>query len=314
MSMSSDRHAIVGEVGPNHLRFAIADIDELTIDHLVNFKAGDFSSVQQALFAYLKSLAKYPKVASLAVAGSIEKDRAHIANLPRTFTGRELEAALDLDRVTLIPDIDAIARATELLGRHDVRKIAGAAVFADKPRAVVSLGRKLEAAIAVPGEGKWSVLPSKAGGMFLGAADAEDLWLLEQVWREVGGSSAGSILTSAGMVALSGAISRRAGATRRYSTVAAILAAACEEQEPSAVNTLERFGLWLGRFSNDLVLATSAEGGLYLAGELPGRMIEVLSEGAFEAASGRAAYSSTAPVYVITALNAALRGAAMAIA
>lgn len=314
MLMSSDRHAIVGEIGSHHLRFAIADIDELTIDHLVNFKAGDFSSVQQALFAYLKSLAKYPKIASLAIAGSIEKDRAHIANLSRTFTGKELEAALDLDSVTLIADIDAIARATELLGRHDVRKIAGTSALADKPRAVISLGEKLEAAIAVPGGGKWSVLPSRAGGMFLGAADEEDLWLLEQVRQEVGGTSAGSILTSAGMVALSGAISRQAGATGRYSTVAAILAAACKEKEPSAVDTLKRFGLWLGRFSNDFVLATGAEGGLYLAGEMPTRLLEVLSKDTFEAASGNAAYSSTTPVYVITALNTALRGAAMAIA
>ena len=62
------RTAIAGEVGPTHVRFALIDMDELRLDHFVNFRCGDFTSIEQALASYLRSLPAHP---AWAAAGTL---------------------------------------------------------------------------------------------------------------------------------------------------------------------------------------------------------------------------------------------------
>ena len=314
MSMSSARRAIVGEIGSHHLRFAVADVDELTMDHLVNFKTEDFTSVQQALFSYLKSLGAPPKVVSLAIAGSVEGDRAHVFNSRLTLSKKELQSALSLDRVEVATDAEAIAKVTELLSAHDLHQIAGAIQTGGGPRAVAIIGEGVRTAIAVSGGQKDIILSTRAGDMSFGAVDEDDRWFVEQMQEDSGGRTAGSLLSVDGLMALYNAASRQAGTSRSCSTVQEILTAASKHGDPLAIIALERYALWLARFSSDVTLATGARGGVYLAGDLPAKLVRFLDGGAFKATFEAARAMSGVPVYVVTSLSASLRGAAMAIA
>ncbi|MBP2562451.1 glucokinase [Neorhizobium galegae] len=318
MSMSSARHAVVGEIGCHHLRFAVADVDELMIDHLVNFKTEDFTSVQQALFSYLKSLGTPPKIVSLAIAGSVEGDRAHIFNSPRTVKKRELQSALSLDRVEVATDAEAIAKVTELLSAHDLHQIAGAIQTGGGPRTVAIIGEGVRTAVAIPAGQQNLILSTRAGDMSFGAANDEDLWFLEQVHEDIGDRTAESLLAVDGLMALYNVASRQAGTAQSSSTVLDILSAASVHGDPVAIVALERYALWLARFARDVALATGARGGIYLAGDLPAKLVQFLDGAAFktifEAARGASHRMPDAPVYLVTGPSAALRGAAMAIA
>ncbi|CAN7637420.1 glucokinase [Neorhizobium sp. LjRoot104] len=317
MSMSSARHAVVGEIGCHHLRFAVADVDELTIDHLVNFKTEDFTSVQQALFSYLKSLGTPPKVVSLTIGGLVEGDRAHIFNSPRTVTKRELQSALSLDRVEVATDAEAIAKVTELLSAHDLHQIAGPIQSGGGPRAVAVIGEEVRTAVAIPAGQKNLILSTRAGDMFFGAADENDLWFVEQIQKGSGDRTAGSLLSVDGLMALYNAASRQAGTSQSCSMVQEILSAA-EDHDPAAIIALESYARCLARFSSDVALVTGARGGVYLAGDLPTKLVRFRDgaafKTAFEAARGASCRMPEAPVYVVTSLSASLRGAAMAIA
>jgi glucokinase len=88
--------------------------------------------------------------------------------------------------------------------------------------------------------------------------------------------------------------------------------------DPIAGEALDRFATWLGRFAGDAALFFGARGGVYLGGGISPRMLDVLSAGrfrrAFEAKGRMTSYLAPIPVYVILAGDAALKGAAAALA
>jgi glucokinase len=85
-----------------------------------------------------------------------------------------------------------------------------------------------------------------------------------------------------------------------------------------AREALDRFAIWLGRFAGDAALFLGARGGVYLGGGIAPRMVDALSAGAFrrafEAKGRMASYLAPVPVYAILAGDAALKGAAAALA
>ena len=85
-------------------------------------------------------------------------------------------------------------------------------------------------------------------------------------------------------------------------------------EDEIAVEALELFIDWLGRFAGDTALLLGARGGVYLGGGIVPKLIAKLSSGSFRRAfedKGRmAAYLAPIPVYVILAEFATLTGAA----
>jgi len=84
-----------------------------------------------------------------------------------------------------------------------------------------------------------------------------------------------------------------------------------------AVEALDAFMIWFGRFAGDAALLFGARGGVYLGGGIAPKIASVLSGGAFRAAfeqKGRmVSYLAPIPVYVILAGFATLKGAAVAL-
>lgn len=317
MATRLDRHAIVGEIGSTHLRFAVADVDELTMDHYVNFRTADFHSVEQALNAYLKSLSHRPARASLAVAGHVTEDRAHVCRLSWTFTREQLQEALSIPVVNLISDINAVSLSIPLLAQHELVQIGGIAPPHLGPKAVVLVEKDIEAAITIPVGQEWKVICGRAGDISFGAEDEDELRLMESMRPGSGRMTLRGILTSTGLATLHNALRARAGLERSGWNASEIMAAASLEQDPLAIEALKRFAVWLGRFAGDLATACGAVNGVYLVGCLPNDILDFLTNGPFRgsfvAAGGQSGLASNIPLYIVTASNAGLRGAALAL-
>jgi glucokinase len=97
-----------------------------------------------------------------------------------------------------------------------------------------------------------------------------------------------------------------------------VTARALARTDPAASAALDLFVRWLGRFAGDVALVYGARGGVYLGGGIAPRIVDVLAAGPFRAAfedKGRLRpYVASIPVYVITAPDAGLRGAAVTLA
>ncbi|WP_454854565.1 glucokinase [Rhizobium binxianense] len=314
----SDRHAIVGEIGSIHLRFAVADIDELTMDHYVNFRTGDFDSIELALNAYLTSLPARPARMSLAVAGDVAEGHARLFHLPWSFTGKRLQDAFSIPVVNLMRDIEAVSRCVPLLAQHELLRVGGTVPSRAGPKAIALVERDIEAAIALPTDRGWTTACGRVGDMSFGAADDDELLVIGTMRSERGGTALGSILTSTGLAALHDALRLRAGLEASGWNASEIVAAASlDEPDSYAKEAIRRFAIWLGRFAGDLVAAYGAAGGVYMVGSVPNDMRDFLTDGtfaaSFTAAGGPSGLASTVPVYIVTASNVGLRGAALAL-
>lgn len=317
MPMLSDRHAVVGEIGPGHLRFAVADIDELVIDHYVNFKTSDFDSIEVALDAYFKSLPGQPGKISLAVAGDVSDNQARISHLPWTFSARELQNAFAVPSVRLMRDIDAVSSCVPTLPPHELVKLTSPSPQSG-PKGVVLLDRDLEAAMVAPHQHGWTVLHGRVGEMSFGADSNEELLLVQAMRHGIGRIALKRVLTSTGLTALYDALRLRSGLDApSWSAFDIARAALSAEPDPIAHDALRHFANWLARFAGDLAAAYGAEGGIYLSGSLAIELREILRSEAFvesfSAAGGPDGFTSNVPVYLVTATNLALRGAALAI-
>ncbi|WCK68723.1 glucokinase [Agrobacterium tumefaciens] len=309
---TSDRHAIVGDVGAEHFRFAVADVDQLTIDHLVNFRAVDFPSCQEALSSYMKSLGSDPpRRASLAVAGYLNGDRAHVCGSTRTFTTGEIKSALSFEELSVCSDAVAVARAAQVLSAHDIHHVWGAHSDVG-PRVALAIGNSVRSAMTCF-EG---TLETWAGNMSFGATDDQDLWFIEEIRAALGGRGAGTLLSTDALLALCNLPSAELQDKVTYTTVSEALAAAMTQPDSMAATGLARYLLWLSRFIQDVALATGARGGVYLADVLSIKLLPQLKAQASRSPSQWSGTCplppTTIPVYVVDNISAVLKGAAMA--
>lgn len=308
------RTAIAGEVGPTHARFAIIDRDELRLDHFVNFRCGDFTSIEQALAAYLRSLPQHPDVLSLAVAGTVDDDGASISGDGWQFTRRHLEFAGSMRHVTLIRDISAMALALPLLEPHEIQQVGGAAPVADTPKVVVSFGRFLEAATILPVEDGWMAIAGAAGETSFGGCNAEDLDLLQHAGGG-GPMTAGQLLSSQALYRLYAHLMQRE-ARAPEGDLHDSLATGLAKQDAVALEASRIFSTWTGRKMGDLALLTGAEGGAYLFSDEGTHGLDLLSPQAlrqgFELGRTGAGVACF-PLFLVRSPTAVLRGAALAI-
>ena len=88
-------------------------------------------------------------------------------------------------------------------------------------------------------------------------------------------------------------------------------------EDEIAVEALELFIFWLGRFAGDAALLLGTRGGVYLGGGIVPKLVAKLASGpfrqAFEDKGRMAAYLAPIPVYVIRSDFATLTGAAAAL-
>ncbi len=313
-----DRHAIVGEIGATHLRLAIADIDELTTDHYVNFRTNEFASIELALNAYLTSLPSRPARMSLAVAGAVADGEARLFHSAWSFSETRLKDAFSIPVVHLMRDIEAISLCAPLLTQHELLQVAGAVSTPPGPKAVILVERDIEAAIAVPTNAGWKVLCGRAGDMSFGAVDGDELYLINSMRAGSARISLRNILTFAGLSALYDALRLRSGLISSGWNASDIIAAAlADEPDPHAQEALHRYATWIGRLAGDLASAYGASGGVYLVSSLTAQLRDFLADenvaASFIAGGGPSGFASTVPLYIVSAQNSALRGAALAL-
>jgi glucokinase len=307
------RQAIVGDIGHTNIRFALADIDELTIADHAYLSTAMFSEFGEALRAYLRTIPQRPGLISLAVAGPVTGDEARLRRADWRVSAAGIRAILDAE-VCLINDFEALAMLLPDLVPHDLYPIGGGAAEAGAPCVVLGPGTALEVAALVPAPAGAVAVGGQAGAIRFAAADPLDLALVRAMRPGLSYVAVGDVLSSGGLVELERALSHR-GLEDRL-TAAGVVKAAGQLDHPGAREALKRFAGWLGGFAGDMALLYGAAGGVYIAGGMAPAMLDALSDGAFRTAFGAKGAASEAlagiPVNVITAPDACLRGAALA--
>ena len=207
-----------------------------------------------------------PTALAMAVAAPVEGDTIRFTNNPWTLHRLTLAETMEVDHVTLVNDLAAIAHAVGAVPDHMLERIAGppAPLPDDKPITVIGVGTGLGAALRLS---DGTVQASEAGHIGFAPFDAfEDVLRLQSLRREHGRVSVERAASGPAIQAIHRALGgAEAEAIELWDR-------GLSGTDPVAADATERFCRILGGAVGDIVLAQGGFGGVVLAGGLGQRL------------------------------------------
>jgi glucokinase len=303
----------MADIGATNTRCALLDDkgQELAPEE---FENADFTGLAGVLRIYLdhRRASDRPTRAALAVAAPIVGDEVKMTNIGWRFSQSALKEELELKRLQVVNDFEAVAWALPLLKPADVVRIGGGESVPRAPLAAVGPGSGLGVSALVRTADGWAAMTGEGGHATMPAATREEqdvLALLRE--RFDGHCSAERVLSGPGLVNLYVALAELAG--RGTPTVnPEDVTHLAKQGEPLARKTLAMFFALLGTIAGNLAVTTGARGGVFIAGGIVPRLVEQLRASEFRArfeAKGRYRdYLAAIPTQLITAPLPAFRG------
>ena len=278
------RTVLAGDIGGTNARFALATQQGETAyieEHVL--ATADFPSTLAAIEHYLhqRNLTSVAGIC-LAVAGPIEDGKASLTNSHWHFDGDVLREHFNVEHAALLNDFEAIALSIPVVNRDHSQTLGSlrAELKQNYTVCVVGPGTGLGAAGLVCRNNQPYPLVTEAGHM--GFAPESDLQrqLLAVLQRQYGRVSAERLVSGMGVENVYSALQSLNNVAHDNLSSADIFNAA-RNSDPVAVQTVELFFEILGQFTGDLVLATGAYQGAFIAGGVAQRHIDLLATSKF---------------------------------
>lgn len=319
---------LVGDIGGTNTRLALVASESGPRKFLAEqeFKSSEFAALTPIVARFLTKTGARPTSACFDVAGPVGRGRAHLTNLPWDLDETALARDLDLERVTLLNDLQATAQATPYLLPSETVEINAGKAVAHAPIAVLAPGTGLGESFLIWTGKSYLACSSEGGHADFAPTNHVQAGLWSYLTDRFGHAGYERVCAGTGVQNVYDYL-RSIDPAAESATFAANLQAALDrtppileaalndaDNNPLAAQTLRILVDVWGAEAGNLALKVLATGGVYLAGGLPPRVIPHLRDGAFMrafTAKGRFANLLNAvPVQVIM-VNAALLGAAI---
>jgi glucokinase len=284
---------LLGDIGGTTARFAVLTGDILgPVDHL---PVSQHRSMAHAVEHYLASQSECGRVgvAILGVAGPIENGRCTLVNSQWVIDAAELQAAFGFNSIHLINDFEATAYALPSLGASDVKAISGGKPLPGESMAVIGPGTGLGMAGVIRRDGRLIVVPSEGAHATLPGMTSREDAVIAHMRGRFDHVSAERALSGRGLENLYEAIAAIDGITVGNKTAAEITQSAIDRSCPVSVAAVDMFCVMLGTVAGDLALIFRARSGVYIAGGIAPRIVDLLARPEFRArfvAKGRFRY------------------------
>src|SRR5579859_2143110 len=331
---------LVGDVGGTNTRLALYEDDgrgrgaagrrgdAVRLVEPAAFPSGASPSLEGLVKEYLRRTGARPARAAFGVAGPVVGGRAEITNLPWRLSEAALRRTLGVRAVRLLNDLVAIAWAVPVLGPRDTRSINRGAAERGGTIGVVAPGTGLGQAFLTWDGARYRAHPSEGGHSDFAPPTDLAADLLAFMRRTVPHVSVEWVCSGMGIPHLYAFLKSRgepepAWLAERLAAgddPAPIIAAAALDRErpcPIASATLDLFVDILGAEAGNLAVKVLATGGVYLAGGIPPKIADALTDGRFMRAFTRKGrlteLLSRIPVRLVVHPEPALVGAVRAV-
>jgi len=263
---------------------------------------------------------RYPVTACFAIAGPIVSQKAKLTNLPWLIEAADIRSEFSISSVKLINDFEAAALAIETLPPSDLVTLQAGKSHAQGMRVVLGAGTDMGVAWLAWQEDRYVPITTEAGHIDFAPANKLQIRLLEALQNKFGHVSVERLLSGSGLTNIFNFLQIDAAASPDSAQAnldedrgAAITELALIHKCPIALKSLELFAEIYGAYAGNLALAGLCRDGVYIAGGIAPRIINILSAGNFMRAfrdKGRfSAMMSEIPVHVLTNPNISLLGA-----
>ncbi len=310
---------LLADIGATNARFALLFPGRSMPTELAVLPCRDHASLLDAICSYLaQHTLVAPRSCAIGIATPVLGDRISMTNHPWSFSIRELQAALALERLVVINDFTALALALPLLRESDLRPIGRGQARPGAPVAVLGPGTGLGVSGLIPHGAALVPLVCEGGHVTLAATDAAEEAVIARLRQRFGHASAERALSGPGLVNLYWACCEVAGRAPQELEPDQVTQLALADQDPLCRRAVEMFFALLGTTAGNLALTLGALGGVYIGGGIVSRLGSMIEHSQFRArfeAKGRYAdYMRAIPTWVIEAVfPPALLGAARAL-
>ena len=307
---------LLGDIGGTNARFAVlpapGDLVQLLPRALTAQTPDPLGAIKIALEGYAGPA---PRSAMIAVATRVDSPCIRLTNAHWTIDAEAIGASLGLERVVLVNDYTPVAASVMVLdqSRGDLASLGGGPSAGSGARVVLGPGTGLGAGALAPVEERFAILATEAGHMEFGPTADDEAALWPHLERVGGRVSAEVVLSGPGLFRLAKAVAAHRCVECPFTMPNDVLDAARDGND-IARTALDLFARFLGRFAGDLALTFEASGGVFIAGGIAPRMVDILGAGGFRDAFDRKAphdaWARTVPVFVIVNPEPALQGLA----
>ncbi len=289
-----------------------------------HYSSNDFSSLEAIIQDFLQDCTGIPMAAAFGIPGPVIDGYVKSTNLPWTLDERELSKQTGIPRVKLVNDLVATAYSLPELTPSELFNIKPGKTPKDPQRYVVlAPGTGLGQSFLVRQNGKTIVIPSEGGHADFAPTNNLEVEVCQFLLNRFGHVSYERIISGKGIPNLFDflieakkmqpeAETLEQMKTRDKATV--ISEMALKQKDAVCVEAMDIFVSILGANAGNLALSFLADGGIYLAGGIPFKILPKLIDGSFVRNflnKGRLQWLlDPIPVNVITNNRAALKGSA----
>jgi len=281
----------------------------------------DHPGVVSMLRAFLAqpALANVPiGAATLGVAGPVLGPTARLTNVPWSVDAYEIGSALNIERVGLLNDLEAMAWGTLALEEAESLTLQKGSPEATGNIAVIAAGTGLGEAFVHFVNRRFEPYASEGGHADFAARNEEEIALLRDLVERYGRAEVEQVLSGRGLVNIH-RVTHRSGCpivhAYDYDAPARISDAALDHRCDLCVKAMNMFVEAYGAEAGNLALRTVATGGVFVAGGIAPRILPALTNGrflsAFRSKAPFEAMLSKVPVKVVLNPELGLLGAAV---
>jgi glucokinase len=312
---------LIGDIGGTNARFGLARQGERHFQHVATYQVSDypdFGDVLNHLNIDIERLGLTQAPlgsACLAVAGPPHLDLVSFTNSSWQFTRDLVSERTGATEVMIINDFAAAARALSALQPEELVQIGGGQPNDDSPKVAIGPGTGLGvAALLKCAHGAPIVLSGEGGHVDFAPVTDDEAAVLSTLRSRFGRVSVERVCCGDGIVNIYQALSLHRGLDATL-TKASSIGEAARQGDSLAKETMAMFFSILGSAAGNVALTYGALGGVYIAGGIAPRYIDLLRRSDFRArflAKGRFAdYVSGIPTYVVTHEGLGLLGATL---
>lgn len=281
--INKDLAAVVADIGSTNARFAWLN-PQGRPGKVVKLPTKSYPGLRAALDEFLRqSSGPKPARIVLAIAGPIAGDQVGLTNAPWSFSIKALKKDLGLEQLEVMNDFEALALALPHLGAKDMVPVGPVFDTPSKlvPKAVLGPGTGMGMAGLIPLENGWRPVPSEGGYTGLSPLTDREMEICKIIRDRWGRVSVERVLSGAGIVELYSALAELESVEALIKQPRDVVASALNRDDDLAVETIDLFCAWLGDAAGDLGLMHLAYGGVYLAGGIVPRILDILKKSSF---------------------------------
>ncbi len=277
---------VVADIGGTNARFAIANVQDgkvLSINDECVFKTADYATLQLAWDAFGQKLGRpLPTAASMAIACAIRGEILKFSNSPWILRPAAMPAKLNLEKLVLVNDFEAIAHAVAHSKPEHFQHVCGPK-RQDKLEGVTSIigpGTGLGVAFLMFRQNGYIVGPTEGGHITYAPSDDIEISILRYLKQNYRRVSAERIISGPGLGNIYDALAANAGLAVTHRDDAELWNSALKGTDHLATAALERLCLNLGTYCADIAL-THLANRVVISGGIGLRIADYLPQSGF---------------------------------